>query len=152
VARLVLLDSGPLGLACARPGRSRVDQCDLWLKALSSAGASVIIPEIADYEIRRELIRIGAVPSLVRLNLLRGAFDYSPITTSAMLHAAAFWAELRRLGLPTAGNESLDADAILAGQAASAGQPGDVVTIATTNLRHLGRFPGVDAQLWSSIT
>ena len=32
-----------------------------------------------------------------------------------------------------------------------AGGPGDVVTIATTNLRHLARFPRVDAQLWSAI-
>jgi hypothetical protein len=41
--------------------------------------------------------------------------------------------------------------AILAGQAALAGQPGDTVTIATTNLAHLKRFPGVDAQTWDQI-
>jgi hypothetical protein len=47
--------------------------------------------------------------------------------------------------------KALDADAILAGQAIAVAQPGDTVTIATENLSHLGRFPGVDAQLWSAI-
>ena len=78
-------------------------------------------------------------------------FDYRPITTTAMLRAAEFWALLRRGGIPTAGDEGLDADAILAGQADSLGQPGDVVTIATTNVRHLGRFPGIDAHPWETI-
>ena len=47
--------------------------------------------------------------------------------------------------------DALDADAILAGQAALAGQPGDTVTVATTNLAHLSRFPGIDAQAWDQI-
>jgi predicted nucleic acid-binding protein len=152
VARLVLLDSGPLGLVSGRTGRPKVDQCDAWLTALGSAGARVIVPEIADYEIRRELIRIGATASLKRLDRLRRLLDYAAITTAAMERAAELWAHLRNVGVPTAGREALDADAILAGQASVAGGLGDVVTIATTNLRHLARFPGVDAQLWTVIT
>jgi hypothetical protein len=46
---------------------------------------------------------------------------------------------------------ALDGDAILAGQTAVAGFPGEEVIIATTNIRHLGRFPGIDAQPWQSI-
>jgi hypothetical protein len=38
--------------------------------------------------------------------------------------------------------------ALLAGQAALAGQHDDTVTIATTNLAHLNRFPGIDAGTW----
>jgi hypothetical protein len=49
------------------------------------------------------------------------------------------------LGIPTASRASLDADAILAGQAALAGQPADTVADATTNLAHLNRFPSIDA-------
>jgi hypothetical protein len=30
--------------------------------------------------------------------------------------------------------------------------PGSVVIIATTNVGHLGRFPGIDARLWNTIT
>ncbi|MGD0043185.1 MAG: hypothetical protein ABSE84_22745 [Isosphaeraceae bacterium] len=67
------------------------------------------------------------------------------------IKAAELWASLRRLGIPTASPDALDADAILAGQAALAGQPGDTVTIATTNLAHLNRFPAIDAQTWDQI-
>ena len=69
-----------------------------------------------------------------------------------MRKAAEFWADLRRRGLPTAADESLDADAILAAQAALIGSPGDIVTVATSNSRHLGRFPGIDARDWPSIS
>jgi hypothetical protein len=54
-------------------------------------------------------------------------------------------------GHPTASPDALVADAIPAGQAALAGQPGDAVAIATTNLAHLSRFPGIDAQTWDQI-
>jgi hypothetical protein len=45
----------------------------------------------------------------------------------------------------------LDADCILAAQALLLGGPGDLVTVATTNARHVTRFPGVDAQPWETI-
>ncbi len=54
-----------------------------------------------------------------------------------MRKAAEFWADLRRRGLPTAADDSLDADAILAAQVALIGGPGDTVTVATSNARHL---------------
>ena len=50
-----------------------------------------------------------------------------------------------------AGPDALDADAILAGVAATIGAPGDEVVIATTNVRHLSRFAGVDARVWAEI-
>jgi hypothetical protein len=36
---------------------------------------------------------------------------------------------------------------IVASQTALAGPPGNAVTSATTNLAHLSRFPGIDAQI-----
>ncbi len=78
MARLILLDSGPLGLMIRAPGKPHVVRCLTWLR-------------------------------------------------------------------------TIDADAILAGQAAFAGQPGDHVIIATTNLAHLNRFPGITAQAWDQI-
>jgi hypothetical protein len=47
--------------------------------------------------------------------------------------------------------DALDADAVLAGQAAFAGVPRDTVTIVTTSLAHLSQFPGIDAQIWEQI-
>jgi hypothetical protein len=50
----------------------------------------------------------------------------------------------------TAHPHALDADCILAGQAALLGSPSDVVTIATTNVRHFTAFPGIDAKVWDT--
>ena len=68
-----------------------------------------------------------------------------------MLLSAEFWAQVRRLGVPTADPKALDVDCILAAQARLAGQPGDRVRLATTNVRHLHRFPNVTALHWMAI-
>ena len=154
MARLILLDSGPLGLIVRAPSKPQVVRCLTWLNAVMATGATVIIPEIAHYEVRRELLRIRAVGSLRRLDYAldpSSGFRHLTLSTDAMIRAAEFWAFLRQSGIPTASLDALDADAILAGQAALAGQPGDTVTIATTNLAHLNRFPGIDAQTWDQI-
>src|SRR5271157_858009 len=154
MARLILMDSGPLGLIVRAPSKPQVVRCLTWLKAISAAGATVIIPEIAHYELRRELLRIRAVGSLRRLEHYldpSSGLRHLTLTTDAIIKAAEFWAFLRQSGIPTASPDALDADAILAGQAALAGQPGDTVTIATTNLAHLNRFPGIDARTWDQI-
>ena len=151
MARIILLDAGPLGLLTRAIGIPVADQCRAWLAALEAAGARVVAPEIADYEVRRELRRLGATAGVQRLDAMKARLVYLPITTAAMLAAAEFWARIRRAGLPTAGLGELDADAILAGQADTAGAPGDTVTIATTNVLHLSRFPGIDAQPWATI-
>jgi hypothetical protein len=154
MARLILLDSGPLGLIVRAPSKPHVIRCNIWLKAISATGAVVFIPEIAEYEVRRELIRIRAVGSLRRLEHYldpNGGLKHLILTTDAMIKAAEFWAFLRQAGMPTASPDALDADAILAGQAAIVGQPGDTVTVATANLAHLSRFPGIDAQTWDQI-
>ena len=102
------------------------------------AGADVVVPEIADYEVRRELIRARRKAGLVRLDAFIGQVEFLPINTVAMRRAAAFWAEARQQGRPTAPDLALDGDVILAAQAATLDRP-DVV-IATTNPEHLSRF------------
>jgi predicted nucleic acid-binding protein len=141
---IVLLDSGPLGfLSHPRPGLEILD----WLADLVESRVRVLVPEIADYEVRRELIRIGSVRGIERLEHLKLTLGYVPITTPTMLQAARFWAQARNQGKPTAGSSSLDADVVLAAQAASF-LPRNVV-IATTNPKHLTRF--VPAQTWQGI-
>ena len=154
MARLILLDSGPLGLIVRAASKPQVGRCLAWLNTVMTNAAIIVIPEIAHYEVRRELIRIRAVGSLRRLDYTldpSSGFDHLALTTDAIIKAAEFWAFLRQTGVPTAASDALDADAILAGQAALAGLPGDTVTIATTNLAHLSRFPGIDAQNWDQI-
>jgi hypothetical protein len=154
MARLILLDSGPLGLIVRAPNKPQVVRCIAWLNAISATGATILIPEIAHYEVRRELFRIRAVGSLRRLDhaLDPGSgFSHLTLSTDAIIKAAEFLTFLRQSGIPTASPDALDADAILAGQAALSGQSVDTVTIATTNLAHLIRFPGIDAQTWDQI-
>ena len=146
---VVLLDSGPLGLV-SHPNAEKINaEAVEWLEALLSAGVSVLVAEIADYEVRRELLRAGRQRGVRRLDELKEAIGYHPITTRAMLTAASLWAEARKQGQPTAPDPALDADVILAAQARDVESEGQRVTVATTNPRHLSRF--VDAKVWQEI-
>jgi hypothetical protein len=51
----VLLDSGPLGQACRRYGVAAADQCRLWIDSLMARAVELVLPEVVDYEVRREL-------------------------------------------------------------------------------------------------
>lgn len=77
---IVVLDSGVLGRLCA-PVVDR--ELEIWVVGLLQRGRKVLIPEICDYEIRRELIRNRSA-SLVQLDQLAKEFDYLPITTPAI--------------------------------------------------------------------
>lgn len=100
---IVLLDAGPLGLAANPGGNLLSQQCKQWLTALVMGGVRVMIPEIADYEVRRELLRRGSARSISALDRLDAASSgYVPITTSVMRQAATLWAQARRAGTPTA--------------------------------------------------
>jgi predicted nucleic acid-binding protein len=148
VIQVVLLDSGPIGLI-TNPNRSPASiACTNWIQTISVVGIRVIIPEIADYEVRRELLRSNKVKGIKRLDELIDLVEYLPISTAAMRQAAIFWAQARQQGQPTAGDKTIDGDMILAAQAMAL-NVSDVI-IATTNVGHLSRF--VRADLWQNIT
>jgi predicted nucleic acid-binding protein len=150
MSRIVLLDSGPLGMVTTPKAKSPIYQeCKRWFDALEPKGYTVILPEIADYEVRRELLRAGKVAGIRRLDQLKAVLTYHPITTTAMLKAAELWAEARRRGRPTADSKALDGDVILAAQAILVEEEGNDVIVATTNVRHLSQF--VDAREWRLI-
>jgi predicted nucleic acid-binding protein len=119
-------------------------EINLWLEARVRAGTTVLVPEIADYEVRRELIRAGKQRSIRRLDMLVRRATFLPIDTATMRRAAELWAQARNRGVPTAPPEALDADVILAAQAEGAG-----AVVATENAGHLGRF--VTALHWRDI-
>lgn len=147
MSQIVLLDAGLLGLV-TNPRRSEQNLASTrWLQALLAAGVRVVVPEIADYELRRELLRAEKRHGLRRLDALIDLIDYLPISTTAMRQAALFWAQARQQGVPTAPDLALDADVILAAQAVTLDVPD--VLIATTNVGHLGRF--APAALWTDI-
>jgi len=146
---IVLLDAGPLGMITNPKSSPENEACKNWLARLASTGAEVVIPEVADYEVRRELLRAGKDRGLSRLDALKGILGYAPITTRVMLKAAEFWAAARRMGRQSADDASLDADMILAAQAAALVHDRDETVIATTNIRHLASF--ASARIWREI-
>ena len=62
--------------------------CLQWLADCRKAGRRVFLPEIADYELRRELLLKGFVGGLARLEGFKAALETLPITTVDMLLAA----------------------------------------------------------------
>ena len=145
--QIVLLDSGPLGLVTSPSGSGEAAECRDWFQQVEAGDSMVMVPEIADYEVRRELLRADKIRGIERLDALIAQVNYLPITTNAMRRAAAYWADARQQGRPTAADPALDGDVILAAQAATLNWT-DVV-VATTNVRHLSRF--VQAEIWSDI-
>ncbi|MFM6280735.1 MAG: nuclease [Dolichospermum sp.] len=145
--KIILLDAGPIGLITNPKLSDESLACAKWLQMLIFSGSRVIIPEIADYEVRRELLRANKFKGIARLDELTHLVEYLPITTNAMRQAALFWAQARQQGQPTAGDKTIDGDIILVAQAVTL-NVADVV-IATTNVGHLSRF--VNADLWQNI-
>jgi len=140
---IVLLDSGPLG-RIANPNHGKNRDLHSWLASLIAAHVSVLVPEICDYEVRRELVRSKSAEGLKRLDTLRIAPGLLPLNSAMMLKAAELWADARNSGMPTAHDHALDCDVILAAQALSVGG-----IIATENVGHLSRY--ADARIWRDI-
>lgn len=146
--KYVVLDSCILGMITHPSQHPDVKK---WLNAIRGKGCVVYIPEISDYELRRELLRLNKSGSLIRLNTLKLELEYLPIFTDVMIRAAEFWAMARKKGIPTSDPKSLDIDVILAAQADTLHTITGVETIvATTNVKHLQRF--VKAERWNNIS
>lgn len=138
-----MLDSGPLGrLTHADYSRNREHRA--WLASLLDRSITVFLPEIADYEVRRNLIVENLTGSLANLDALPSLVTYVPITTADMRQAATLWAKSRKTGRSVGDPKELNADVILAAQAIRLG-----AVIATDNIGHLGQF--AEARLWTAI-
>jgi hypothetical protein len=90
---IVLLDSGPLGILSNPNSSPTTLECRYWAEALVAKGYRLIVTEIADYEVRRELLRADKLAGIRRLDELKATLEYLPLTTATMLKAAQFWAE-----------------------------------------------------------
>jgi predicted nucleic acid-binding protein len=148
MSRLILLDAGPLGMI-SHPRADKNREILEWVVLSLQQGHQMLVPEIADYEVRRELLRSDRILGLRRLDSLKTELGFLPITSDAMLKAAELWAAVRKKGKPTAGDTELDADAILAAQALTAPGKGGQTVIATCNVKHLELFTA--AKLWHDI-
>ena len=107
------------------------------------------MPEIADYEIRRELLRAKKQNSLRVLDNLKDTTRYIPIETKHMLLAASLWANARNNRMGTADPKALDGDVILSAAALSLDAEYASVIVATNNVSHISRY--CDAAEWRDI-
>jgi predicted nucleic acid-binding protein len=142
MTRLLVLDTGPAGKIAHPSVAPTIRQ---WLRERAAAGDAFALPEIVDYELRRNFLleirrgRLSFEKSLQRLNELRDSLVFLPLNSDAMLEAARLWAEARSRGKPTADPKELDADVILAAQARQVRG-----TIVTENAGHLALFAEVE--------
>jgi len=152
MSRVVILDTGPLGLLANPKKTPEPRAITRWALDIMAAGHRLIVPAIADYEVRRELERIGQMQGLAQLDAFNAARSdrYLSLSDSALRLAAKLWAQARNAGMPTADPKELDCDVLIAAQALTMGVPTSDLVIATTNVGHLSRF--VTADLWANIT
>ncbi len=153
--RIIVLDSGPLGMISNPRASSENDEAKARLFVWIDNGDIVVLPEIADYEVRRELIRSEKFEGILSLDLFKASLEFLPIDSETMLDAAHLWAEARNVGKPATNNLALDGDMILVAQARAATRvwgaeaQGGHTVLATTNVKHLTNF--CDARLWRDI-
>jgi toxin FitB len=88
MSRVILLDTHPLSKVTHPKIDLKVQQ---WLKSLRENKTVIRVPEIADYELRRELLRQGKQKSIDRLNKL-SQICLIPLTPETMQKAAELWA------------------------------------------------------------
>ena len=143
----IFRDTGPLGIL-TNPNRNPAAK--QWYAAMIVAGHTFIVPSIADYEVRRELVRAGKTAGLAELDaFISVPGRYLELTDSALKRAATFWADVRNAGYQTADNRELDCDALIAAQAKDFGLPDTEYAVATVNVGHLNQF--VSAVDWKTL-
>ena len=149
MAQFFFLDAGPLMLACRWRGPTHTRDAALfaeWRMRAQSSGSRIIVPAVADFEVRRKLIHLGDRAALVLLDDLIERLSYLEIAPGVMKAAAELWAWAKSSGRPIGDDRGLGADAILAAQVQLYCGVGDRATVITENRDHLSFF--VDARSW----
>ena len=152
---IIPLDTGPLGIL-TNPKRSQTTQDAIqWASLHIRAGNRFLVPAIADYEVRRELTRLGRAGGILTLDAWNNSLPdrYLPLTDSALRLAATLWARSRNAGRPTGDPKELDCDVLIAAQALdyqiSHALPAGTLIMATVNVGHLSQF--LPADYWQNI-
>lgn len=134
----IVIDTSILGQLCY-PKKNKA-LAEWFAEKVRSRNDDFFVPEIADYELRRGLIKLiaqkqASAKALDHLDSLSKALEFVPITTAIMRRAAELWAKARIAGHVTAPEKSLDGDVILASQVIEVAG-----TVWTANERHLRFF------------
>lgn len=134
----LLIDTGVLGQVC-HP--RKYDDVRAWFRR-AVVEHELLLSEFADYELRRELLRIDSRQSLRRLDELTRELQYIPVTTTTWRAAARLWAEQRQAGRPT--GDGIDGDLLLTVQARE-----ELAAVVTLNEKHFAGL--VEVLSWKSV-
>ncbi len=157
---LVFFDTCTLGVLVNPNNTPKTRDIRSWMKSHLLKGVRFRVPEISDYELRRNLIleTLGAanspsIQSIQNLDNLKNTIGYVPLSTDMVLAAAAMWAAAKKGNYSTAHPFKLDGDVILAAQAIVESAAKEKIIIATRNVRHLSQYSTstVEAREWKNI-
>ena len=142
---LIILDSAPLGHICNSRNRNDYKKLKDFVKSLSF---SICVPEIIDYELRRNLELEGLRKSVNLLSQFQRRDQILRLESQDLIEAAELWAWCRRRGKPTTENRGLDIDVILVAQSLSQLSRFDKVVILTVDIGDLSVFSDLGILLW----
>lgn len=152
---IVFIDSGVLGLLTNPNKKGNPKECEDWLYSLLAKGVYVVSSDICDYEVRRSLLLESARKShtnnINNLDELRAIIEFLKLETEVLFTASEVWKEARQIGQKTADDGNIDVDMIIIAhwRLLNAKYPSRYIVIATTNVKHLGKF--VEALNWEDI-
>jgi predicted nucleic acid-binding protein len=146
MSSIVALDARPI-TQIAHP--RKFDAISEWVERVAASGRRVVVPEVADYEARRGLLRKEAPRQLEELDVLLDSVLYLPLDTAQMRRAAEVWADARQSGRPFTDDDRLDGDAILIAQTEELGDRRSV-TFITKNEKHFSHY--INAMWWKDFT
>ena len=139
--KCIVIDTGPLGhITHPKANPEFISK----FQELLVNGYEIVIPEIADYELRRELTRANRTRSISRLDEWELRLRYLPCSTEHFRHAADLWAYTRNRGRPTASDKALDGDVLISAQTLAVN--GVLLTVDLDDFRYL-----VEAYTWDTI-
>jgi hypothetical protein len=151
MSRTIFLDTSPLGIITNPKQPPETVSLIQWAISLLNNGNKIIVPAIADYEIRRELTRSGKTNGILALDFWNSSAPdrYLPITDSALKLSSTLWANARNAGRATSDPKTLDGDVILCAQILDLNLPTSDFIVATENVGHLSFF--LPADTWQNI-
>lgn len=149
----IVLDTGPLG-GLTSPVDSRLsNEYKAWYVSLEDVGCYFYVPQIADYEVRRNLHLEGMNTSIIMLDefIHAEADRYLRLTAEEIDLASQFWGQLRNAARGGSDEKALDGDVLIAAQARALEEsdPFTRVVVATGNVKHFRDI--AFAELWSDI-
>lgn len=138
MANKFLLDTNIASKICFPKHKDNKDIALWFIKFINNQDHEIYMPEIVSYEVRRGLkykeLKDNSCKHLERFEALSKHLIFLPLNSNVFGIAEELWAKARMSGTPTAGNDSIDADVILAAQALDI--HGSVITENTKHLKN----------------